>query len=110
MDGVFLAALIVLAVVSLGWTTWRVRRVMQQALGRTVRPGEETSVRTWMEVPDTALESATRQLERDPLGGVMDVLEEAAELRGASEERPAVSTYERRNQSAVASSQSTEPH
>ena len=45
---------IVMSLISLSsWLiTRKSRRILGQALGREIRPGEETSLRAWMAVPD----------------------------------------------------------
>ena len=58
--------LFVMSVLSLGWTTWRTRGILRRSLGRTVRRGEDTSIKTWMTVSPTDLEAGLRELEQNP--------------------------------------------
>ena len=66
--------IIALTLLSLWWTTVKARRILGQALGRKLRKGEETSLRSWMEAPDAALDTAGRELERDPFERVLRFL------------------------------------
>ena len=57
---------VALTLLSLWWTTFKSRRLMSRSLGRKLKAGEESSLRSWMEVPAAGLESATTELERNP--------------------------------------------
>ena len=58
--------ILAITVLSLWWTTVKARRILGRALGRKLRKGEETSLRSWMQAPDAALDTANRELERNP--------------------------------------------
>lgn len=66
MRGIVAWTVVGLTLLSLGWTTVKSRRLMRRFLGRKLKTGEETSLKSWMDVPDAGLEIATRELERDP--------------------------------------------
>jgi hypothetical protein len=68
MRGLVVLVAIAIAALSLWWTTRTARRVLGDALGRKLRNGEETSLKSWMEASDLALERATEELDRDPFG------------------------------------------
>jgi hypothetical protein len=57
---------VALTLLSLWWTTFKSRQIMSRSLGRRLKAGEETSLRSWMEVPEAGLETATTELERNP--------------------------------------------
>jgi hypothetical protein len=63
-----LIAWIVLGItaLSLWWTTIKARRILRASLGRKLRTGEETSLRSWMQASDASLHEAAEQLERNP--------------------------------------------
>ena len=42
---------VALTLLSLWWTTFKSRRLMSRSLGRKLKAGEETSLRSWMEYP-----------------------------------------------------------
>ena len=58
--------LLVATLLSLSWTTIKARRILGRALGRKVRKGEETSLRSWMQASDNTLDAANRELDRNP--------------------------------------------
>ena len=62
---------VALTMLSLWWTTFKSRRIMSRSLGRKLKAGEETSLRSWMEVPEAGLESATTELEHNPFERVV---------------------------------------
>ena len=66
MRGIVAWTVVALTLLSLWWTTFKSRRLMSRFLGRQLKTGEETSLRSWMDVPDAGLERATRELERNP--------------------------------------------
>ena len=67
-SGAFLELVTLTAVVmSLLWTTWKSRRVLRKALGRKLRDDEETSIKTWMTLSDSDLDTAARELGKNPI-------------------------------------------
>lgn len=79
----FVLALVAL---SLGWTSWKSRRALRRSLGRDVRAGEDTSLRTWMSLPSESLKDAARELEDNPFQGVIDGMGSKADMgRGPSD-------------------------
>ena len=78
--------LIVLASIALSswWMTRRARRILSRSLGRDIRPGEETSLRTWMSVPDEQLATAAEEIGNNPIEhtlGAVTALDTAARGR-----------------------------
>jgi hypothetical protein len=73
--GVIVWTVIVLLMLSVTWTTWKTRQILRKSLGRKLRSGEESSLRTWMELPSESLDNASRELERDPFARVLRFLE-----------------------------------
>lgn len=73
--GVIVWTVIVLLLLSVTWTTWKTRQILRKSLGRKLRSGEESSLRTWMELPNESLDSASRELERDPFARVLRFFE-----------------------------------
>jgi len=55
MRGVVGLTILALVGLSLGWTSWKSRRALRKSLGRDVRAGEDTSLRTWMSLPAESL-------------------------------------------------------
>ena len=51
-------------VLSLAWSSWRVRQVIRKSLGRDPRLGEDTSLNSWMRASSQSLDTANRELER----------------------------------------------
>jgi hypothetical protein len=66
MRGPIAWTIVVVSVLSLWWTTWKARRILGQSLGRKLRDGEETSLKSWMQVPNATLDSATAELKGNP--------------------------------------------
>ena len=66
MRAIVVSTVLALTLLSLWWTTFKSRQIMSRSLGRKLKAGEETSVRSWMEVPEAGLETATTELERNP--------------------------------------------
>jgi hypothetical protein len=65
-----LLGIVLLSVLSL-WSTRRTsRRILQEALDRPVADVEQSSVATWMKVPDDQLPRAGQALVADPFGRV----------------------------------------
>jgi hypothetical protein len=73
--GVIAWSIIVLLLLSVTWTTWKTRQILRKSLGRHLRAGEESSLRTWMQLSDESLDSANRELARDPFARVLRFLE-----------------------------------
>ncbi len=59
-----------LALLSLAWTTWRVRGILRKSLGRNPRLGEDTSLTGWMRTSSESLDSVNRELARNPFDRV----------------------------------------
>ena len=66
MRAIVVSTVLALTLLSLWWTTFKSRQIMSRSLGRKLKVGEETSLRSWMEVPESGLETATTELERNP--------------------------------------------
>ena len=66
MRAIVVSTVLALTLLSLWWTTFKSRQIMSRSLGRKLKAGEETSLRSWMEVPEAGLETATTELERNP--------------------------------------------
>ena len=64
MRAIVVSTVLALTLLSLWWTTFKSRQIMSRSLGRKLKAGEETSLRSWMEVPEAGLETATTELER----------------------------------------------
>jgi hypothetical protein len=60
---------------SVTWTTWKTRQILRKSLGRKLRSGEESSLRTWMELSNESLDTANRELARDPFARILRFLE-----------------------------------
>jgi hypothetical protein len=72
--GILAMLVLVLTGLSGAWTTWKSRRALRKSLGREIRPGEETSLKTWMSVSSASLEEAGRELEENPFEKVLDTV------------------------------------
>ena len=75
LEAFIAGSVIVLLLLSVTWTTWKTRRVLRKSLGRPLRSGEESSLRTWMELPNESVDRANRELERDPFARALRFLE-----------------------------------
>ena len=74
---------------SLAWTNWKSRRVLRESLGRDVKAGEDTSLRTWMQVSDEKLDSAARELsEGNPFDAILDAAGKKDMIKSRSDEHP----------------------
>ena len=80
MRGVVGLTILALVGLSLGWTSWKSSRALRKSLGRDVRPGEDTSLRTWMSVPSETLDAAARDLEDNPFTTVLDSMGSKADM------------------------------
>ena len=58
--------LLALALLSITWTTLKTRAILNRSLGRNVRRGEETSLKTWMTLSDSQLDASLRELKKNP--------------------------------------------
>ena len=67
--------IIAITVLSLWWTTVRARRILGRSLGRKLRSGEVTSLRSWMQASADALDTANRELARNPFDRFVRFLE-----------------------------------
>ena len=74
MRGLTLWVVVALTALSLCWTTVKARRMLRESLGRKIKRGEETSFKTWTEVPGGALDVAIQELDRNPFEGVLRTL------------------------------------
>jgi hypothetical protein len=63
-----------ITVLSLWWTTIKARHLLGRALGRRLRKGEETSLRSWMQASDVALDHANQELDRNPFDRLLRLL------------------------------------
>jgi hypothetical protein len=66
--GTVILALVVLSAL---WTAIKSRRLLRHSLGREIKPGEEMSLKSWMQVSDGDLEAANKALDRDPFDRVL---------------------------------------
>jgi hypothetical protein len=66
---------LVLACLSLWWTTHHERGILRRALGRKVRAEDESSLKTWMNLRGDQLADAQRELARNPFDGPLDALD-----------------------------------
>jgi hypothetical protein len=64
------AFVVTLALLSLAWTTWKVRRILRKSLGRKPRLGEDTSLTGWMRTSSESLDTVNRELGRNPFDRV----------------------------------------
>ena len=71
---VWAAVVAAIAALSLWWTTVKARRILGQSLGRKLREDEETSLESWMQASDVALDSAAQKLERNPFDRFLRIL------------------------------------
>jgi hypothetical protein len=65
-----------LSIVSLWWTTRAARRILRQSLKRPLRPGEETSLSTWMALSSEEIDAASRKLTDDLLARLPERLQD----------------------------------
>ena len=83
--GKAIGVIVVLAVMGLSswWMTLRARRILGRSLGREIKAGEETSLRTWMSVPDRDLATAADEIGDNPIEKTLDAMTAAdTALRG----------------------------
>ena len=88
MRGLVPLSILALLALSLAWTSWKSRRALRKSLGRDVRAGEDTSLRTWMSLPSESLEEAARDLENNPIQGVLDSMGPKADMGRAPSDPP----------------------
>lgn len=62
MRGLIAWSVVAITVLSLWWTTVKARRILGESLGRKLRKGEETSLKSWMQASDASLEIAAHEL------------------------------------------------
>ena len=62
----FLVQFLGLISLSEWWTTRQARTFLRNSLGRSIPPEEETSLKTWLEVPTDRLQAESRELEKNP--------------------------------------------
>ena len=74
MRGLIAWSVVAITVLSLWWTTVRARRILGESLGRKLRKGEETSLKSWMQASDASLEIAAHELERNPFDRFLRIL------------------------------------
>jgi hypothetical protein len=90
MRGVVGLTILALVALSLGWTSWKSRRALRKSLGRDVRAGEDTSLRTWMSLPSKSLDDATKELEDNPFQNVLDSMGAKADMGRGPTDPPAL--------------------
>ena len=66
MRGLIAWTIVLITVLSLWWTTRKARALLRQALGREIRDDEEMSIKSWMLASSESLETASKELDRDP--------------------------------------------
>ena len=88
MRGLVGLSILALVALSLVWTTWKTRRALRKSLGRDVRAGEETSLRTWMSLPSESLDEAAKELEDNPFQGVLDSMGRKADMGRKPDDTP----------------------
>jgi hypothetical protein len=66
MRGLIAWTVVAVTALSLWWTTVKSRRILRESLGRKLRRGEETSLRSWMQASDASLARAAQELDRNP--------------------------------------------
>ena len=74
MRGLIAWTVVALLMLSVTWTTWKTRQILRRSLGRKLKSGEDSSLRTWMQFSDESLDNASRELERDPFDRVLRFL------------------------------------
>ena len=74
MRGLIAWTVVALLMLSVTWTTWKTRQILRKSLGRKLKSGEDSSLRTWMQLSDESLDNASRELERDPFDRVLRFL------------------------------------
>ena len=82
MRGLIAWGVVAVTALSLLWTTIKSRRILRDALGRDLRKGEETSLRSWMQASDTSLQKASEELARDPFDRFLQLLAAVGIWRG----------------------------
>ena len=88
MRGVVGLTILALVALSLGWTSWKSRRALRKSLGRDVRAGEDTSLRTWMNLPSESLDAAAKELEDNPFNNVLDSMGSKADMNRGPTDTP----------------------
>ena len=79
------AGAIALTMLSSWWAGRRARQVLGRALGREIRPGEETSLRAWMAVPRETLATVDQELRNHAAEQVIGAMDRVGS-RGRIEE------------------------
>jgi hypothetical protein len=74
MRGLIAWGVLAVTALSLLWTTIKSRRILRAALGRDLRKGEETSLRSWMQASDASLHRASEELQRNPFDRFLRLL------------------------------------
>jgi hypothetical protein len=80
--------ILALTALSAGWTGWKSRRILKESLGRNVREEDQTSLRTWMQVPSDKLEAAARELQENPFEVALNVT--GREMGGGYDDLPSI--------------------
>src|SRR4051794_40008256 len=68
---------------SVRWLTRKQRELLAKALGRSVRPGEEDSLKTWLQLPASQLDEVAEQLAKNPFDEIAGRLDRG--LEGSSQ-------------------------
>jgi hypothetical protein len=88
MRGLVGLSILALVALSLAWTSWKTRRALRKSLGRDVRAGEDTSLRTWMNLPSESLDAAAKELEDNPFQNVLDSMGSKADMGRGPNDTP----------------------
>jgi hypothetical protein len=70
------------------WVRRRERQLLTKALGRSLRPGEEDSLATWLQVPKDQLASAVEQLNENPFKAAVEAVDRGRPYDALKPEEP----------------------
>lgn len=70
---------LLLAFLSLWWTSYHQRRILRRSLGHSVRQEDETSIKTWMNLRGDQLANAEQELARNPFDRPLEAVEQLGE-------------------------------
>ena len=68
----FIGTGVAVAAVAGWWAVRTARRTLGRSLGRSVRDGEELSLKVWMEVPPKEIDAAVKELNKNPFNWTDD--------------------------------------
>ena len=88
MESLFGLSILALAALALGWTSWKTRRALRKSLGRDARAGEDTSLRTWMNLPSESLDDTAKELKANPFQRALDSLGPEADMGRKPDDSP----------------------